>query len=288
MNLSVIIPCYNAVDTISIQLEALANQHWSEPWEIIVVNNKCTDDSMTIVEQYRKHLPNLRIVDAFERQGQPYALNVGVQAAKGRSVAFCDADDEVGPGWVAAMGEALSKYDFVACRMDTEKLNPSLAGTGCGNPQRDGLQKIRYPPNLPYAGGGTLGIKRSLFQDIGEFDESLPYLHDTDYCFRVQLAGTELRFVPDAVMHIRFRDTFAAIYRQTRLWSQYNSLVRKRYRPTRSNSVRPWISYLKSWMYLIGRLSQVRNKGGRIAWVRSFGYLVGQFHGALKYRVPPI
>jgi glycosyltransferase involved in cell wall biosynthesis len=96
-------------------MDALANQSWSEPWEVVVANNKSTDDSMGIVEGYKKQLPNLRIVDASVRQGQPYALNVGAACAQGEAIAFCDADDEVAPGWVAAMGEALSRYDFVAC-----------------------------------------------------------------------------------------------------------------------------------------------------------------------------
>ena len=123
VKLSVIIPCYNGAKTIAVQLEALAFQQWSEPWEVIIADNGSTDDSIAIVERYRHRLPHLRIVDASARKGQPYALNVGAQAASGEALVFCDADDEVGPGWLAAMGEALSKYDFVACRFETKKLN---------------------------------------------------------------------------------------------------------------------------------------------------------------------
>src|SRR5262245_35038573 len=116
MKLSVIIPCYNAAETIGDQLEALTCQRWSQLWEVVVVDNKSTDRSRTIVESYQKRLPNLRMINAFERQGQAHARNVGAQVACGESLAFCDADDEVGAEWLAAMGEALSKHDFVACR----------------------------------------------------------------------------------------------------------------------------------------------------------------------------
>lgn len=64
MKLSVILPCFNGAKTIALQLEALAHQCWSEPWELVVVNNGSTDDSMQIVQSYRNLLPNLRIVDA--------------------------------------------------------------------------------------------------------------------------------------------------------------------------------------------------------------------------------
>ena len=112
MKLSVIIPCLNAANTIAVQLDALAAQQWDQPWEVIVADNGSTDDSIAIIERYKTTLPHLRIADASARRGQPYALNVGAMAATGEALAFCDADDEVAPGWLSAMGEALSKHDF--------------------------------------------------------------------------------------------------------------------------------------------------------------------------------
>ncbi|MCY7392121.1 MAG: glycosyltransferase, partial [Leptolyngbyaceae cyanobacterium CAN_BIN12] len=63
MKLSVILPCYNGAETIAVQLNALVQQQWSEDWEVIVVNNGSTDNSVEIVEEYRDRLP-LRIVNA--------------------------------------------------------------------------------------------------------------------------------------------------------------------------------------------------------------------------------
>src|SRR5262249_43920915 len=154
--------------TIGVQLEALAKQRWHEPWEVIVADNGSTDESLAIVERYKAGIPNLRVADASARRGQPYALNVGARAATGCSLAFCDADDEVAEGWIAAMGNALSKYDFVASCIDTEKLNaPWLAEVSRNHPQRNGLlQKASYPPYLPHAGGGTIGVKRNLHEAV--------------------------------------------------------------------------------------------------------------------------
>ena len=68
---------------------------------------------------------------------------------------------------------------------------------GRGNFQRDGLIPYTYPPFLPHAGGSSLGVKRALHEAIGGFDEDLPALEDTDYCWRIQLAGTPLVLVPE-------------------------------------------------------------------------------------------
>ena len=220
MRLSVIIPCLNAANTIGGQLEALANQDWSEPWEVIVADNGSTDDSVRIVERFRERVPKLRTVDSSDRRGAAYARNVGAQAATGEAFVFCDADDEVGPGWLAAMGEALCKHDFVANRMNFEKLNaPWVAKVFKNHPQTNGLQRVWYPPYLLHAGGGGLGIKRSLHESIGGFDESLMRLMDTDYCFRVQHAGTKLHFVPNALMHVRCQEDAKARFHQARLWA---------------------------------------------------------------------
>ena len=289
MKLSVIIPCYNAADTIGDQLEALTRQRWSQPWEVIVVDNRSTDHSRTIVESYQKRLPNLRMVNAFERQGQAHAKNVGAQVAGGESLVFCDADDEVGAEWLAAMGEALSKHDFVACCFDFEKLNPPWVWEDFAKTQRDELQKASYPPFLCHAGGGSLGVRRSVHEAMGGFDESLLFHEDTDYCFRLQLAGVKLHFAPEAVVHVRNRESLKGSFRQARLWAQYQVLLYKRYRQlTGMKLERPWATYLRRWKGLFWRIPQIRRKEGRAAWFRSLGYQIGRLQGSLKHRIAPV
>ena len=59
-------------------------------------------------------------------------------------------------GWIAAMGSALSRYDFVACRMDTLKLNRTWVQKIHGNPQEHGLNVYRNPPYFPHVVCGSL------------------------------------------------------------------------------------------------------------------------------------
>src|SRR5918999_5665103 len=156
--LSVVIPCRDAADTLGVQLDALARQTWSEPWEVIVVDNGDDAAIAEIVEAYRKRLPTLRRVVASERPGQAHAMNAGVRAARGDSVAFCDADDEVGEGWLAAMGEALTRHEFVCGRIDYAKLNEPWVRESREPVFAEGLPRIWFPPHLPYGAAGALGI----------------------------------------------------------------------------------------------------------------------------------
>ena len=48
---------------------------------------------------------------------------LGALPATGQYLAFVDQDDEVGDGSLSAMGDALSRHDFVGCAIDFQKLN---------------------------------------------------------------------------------------------------------------------------------------------------------------------
>ena len=79
VRLSVIIACHNAAATFGEQLDALAEQAWSEPWELIVADNGSTDETLELVERYRERFNDLHVVDASDRKGAAHARNVGAR-----------------------------------------------------------------------------------------------------------------------------------------------------------------------------------------------------------------
>src|SRR4051794_9763721 len=120
--LSVIIACRDAQDVLGVQLAALAGQESPVPWEVLICDNGSTDRTVALAETWADRLP-LRVVDAAGIAGAGPARNAGVQAARGEWLAFCDADDEVGDGWLAAVCGALAEHPFVAGRFEGTRLN---------------------------------------------------------------------------------------------------------------------------------------------------------------------
>lgn len=292
MKLSVIIPCYNAAETLGEQLEALAAQVWDQPWEVIVADNGSKDGSRQVAERFLGRVPGLRIVDASARKGGAFARNLAAQHARGESLAFIDADDVVAPGWVAAIGSALETHSFVASRFDIERLNrDSWISRTRRNPQSDGLQRIGYPPHLPHSGGCGIGVRRELHERVGGFDETLLRLMDTDYCFRIQLqCGVELTFVPEATVYVRYRDTLGGMFRQTRERAAYNIYLAERYRPADAaprHPLRAWYRLGQRLLRHLWRLRNVRRREQFAEWLRVFGWHIGLAQGSLKLRVPP-
>lgn len=284
LSLSVVIPCLDARDTLGVQLEALTAQSWPGWWEVIVADNGSTDGSRDLVRAFEDRISNLRLVDASDKRGEPHARNVGAAAARGDALLSCDADDEVAPGWLEAMGGALEDHDFVACRLDTEKLNPRWLWQMSSAPQRDGLNRYDYPPFLPHAGGGTLGVKRQLHEAVGGFDESFLCLCDTDYCWRLQLAGVELHFVPDAVVHIRYRRSLGGIFRQAFSYGEYNVKIYEKYRSKGMPHLGPFPG-LARWAKLLLTVPVLFTRPGRGRWVWQAGWRMGRLRGCLEYGV---
>lgn len=287
MDLSVVIPCMNSAGVIGEQLTALSRQEWHRSWEVIVADNGSTDDLAAVVEKHKENLPQLRLVDASGKRGAAHARNVGAAAARGKAIAFCDADDQVGSGWLAAIGSALDRHPFVAARVELAKLNPPQLVHGIKNPQETGLQQIDYPPYLPHAGGSTLGVIRSAHEAVGGFDEAVQYVEDADYCFRLQLNGVKLEFVPEALIHYRFKDRTSALFNQARRWGERNVMLYKRYRGD-ARIKNPWRRHLSRWHALIRRAPYLLERQNRLAWMKTLGTQVGVLQGAIRFRVPPV
>jgi glycosyltransferase involved in cell wall biosynthesis len=283
--LSVVLAVLDAEDELPGQLEALARQEWSRPWELVVADNGSTDGTLGVVERYRDRMPSLRVVDASDRAGQAHALNVGVRAAASPAVAFCDADDEVAPGWVAAMGEALVRHPFVACRSEASKLNePWVAETREPQPP-DELSRVSFPPFAPYAGSGGLGMTRDLHAQLGGFDESMPALFDVDLCLRAREQGVELRLVPDALLHYRYRTGWGPTFRQARVYAEQMALVQRRHeaKADRPRGRRPWL--LRGWKPILAALASLHTRGGRAKLPWLLGWQVGRYVGSVRHRV---
>jgi glycosyltransferase involved in cell wall biosynthesis len=280
--ISVIIPCRNAADVIEVQLRALAAQRCGRPWEVIVVDNGSIDGTKAVVERWRDRLPRLVTVDALTRRGAAYARNTGVAAALGENVAFCDADDEVAPGWLEALDTALRQHEAVAFRMEAQKLNGTAAiGRKLG--QTDGLQSYTYPPYLPYS-GATLAVRRHIFLALGGFDETMLACEDADFCWRLQHAGYALHFASDAVVHVRLRETLRDMCRQARIWGEWNVVLYKKYRPLGMPKLRRTPG-VKNLVGIIRRTPLAINSTTRAQWLWQANWAAGRLIGSIKHRV---
>lgn len=279
LRLSVVIPCLDVAETLGAQLLALSEQEVDEPWEVVIADNGSRDGTRELAASFAPRLPALQIVGE-PRRGRHHACNSGAEAARAQLLVFIDGDDEVAPGFLLSMLNALRSNPFVGGRLEHRKLNPAWM-IGTGEVQTAGpLAEAGF---LPFVMGACLGIDRSIFLQVGGFHD-MPYCEDIDLSWRLQLAGTAIHFAPEAVTHYRQRDRLTSMYRQHRnfgtglalLYRHYAAFGMKR-RTTRAAAV--------DWVRILRGLLRARSKNERARLARRLGRAVGRLRGSVRYGV---
>lgn len=282
--ISVVVPAHNAAKHIGAQLSALATQDYGGAWEVIVADNGSTDGTRRVAESHRQSLPHLRTVDASAVKGAAHARNVGTAVSRGDAIAYADADDIVAADWLRKLVEALRHHDFVAGRMDQQALDvvdqPDTAVSR--------FTWSRLPTTLdflPWGFGGNLAIRRAAFQAAGGWDETYPAVNDVPFCWRVQLQGYPLAYVPDAVVRYRARSDLRGLARQHRAFGRQHARLYRDFRSAgaqRASAVR----VVRRWARITVSVPDLFRSGDRRrAWVRLTMMSLGRIQGSVEFRV---
>ncbi|MGB9191427.1 glycosyltransferase [Acinetobacter sp.] len=139
---SVVIPLYNKSYGIVRAIESILSQDFKVDFEIIIVNDGSTDDSVLKIEKYLKY-SNIYLINQ-KNSGVSVARNVGIKKCKYEFVCFLDADDWWEEVYFSTLNELIVKFP---------KENFFLMG----------YQKIRESKNKPI----VLGKHTKLFKKFG-------------------------------------------------------------------------------------------------------------------------
>lgn len=279
-SVSVIIPALNAARTIGVQLAALERQDFEGPWEVVVVDNGSTDDTVRLCESGGFALA-LRVV-VCQRPGTGAARNFGVASTPADLLLFCDADDEVDPGWVREMTAALATDDAVGGRIENERLNGERPD-----------YMPRHPDRLPVVAGflpraiaASLGVRRAAFEQIGGFREDYTYgSGDTEFCWRLQLAGFSLAYASEAVVHYRHRSELGAVAVKAYKTQQNGGRLYRDYRAQGMRSPSMAGAAVR-WARLLASIPVVPfSRRVRWWWVEQTAGAVGRVSGSVRHRV---
>lgn len=223
---SVVVASRDAAGTLGRQLAALAAQRLAEPWEVVVVDDASTDGTASVVEGWAGAVP-ITLVRLTDRVGSGGARNAGVEVAAGSLLAFCDADDVVAPGWLAALVDAGRQHPLVGGRLDHTALNDRRRAG-----RRPALAADGLPVALgrwPYALGANLAVRRDLLAALGGFRPGPGGGSDVDLCVRAQLAhGVAPAWTPAAVVAYRHRAGWAGLAAQHVRWGRAARRLRRR------------------------------------------------------------
>ncbi len=105
--ISVIVPIYNVAEYISGCLDSILAQTFTE-FEVICVDDGAQDESGSIAEMYATKDSRVKVIHQ-ENKGLSGARNTGMDAAKGKYIAFCDSDDYYHPDFLKTLYDMIVK-----------------------------------------------------------------------------------------------------------------------------------------------------------------------------------
>ena len=210
--ISIVIPVYNQWDMTKQCLESIVRHSGNVDYEIIIIDNGSTPP---VREQYFNGYDN--IIRNETNLGFPKAVNQGIRAASGDIICLLNNDTVVTPHWLERLTARLDEYDIVspmtnyvaglqkaitATYDDEASLNHAAIEW---TKQNDGVTQ-----EVNFVIGFCMVFRKALFNDIGDFDESMfPCSgEEIDFCFRCRDLGGKVAIARDVYIHHYGSQTF--------------------------------------------------------------------------------
>jgi glycosyltransferase involved in cell wall biosynthesis len=220
-SVSIVIPCRNERGFIEGCLESIvANGYPLEDLEVLVVDAMSTDGTRELLTRLVERYPFVRVIDN-PAGVTPVALNLGIRAARGTVIVRIDGHAIIQPGYLVKCVTALraGKANNVGGVMQIVPQTASLFGRavaaclshsfGAGGPRyRTGS---RDPVLVDTVQGGC--YDRSIFEEIGYFNERLRRSQDMEFNRRLKIHGGRILLLPDVVYVYYSRSSFVVFLR---------------------------------------------------------------------------
>jgi GT2 family glycosyltransferase len=256
--LSIVIVSYNARADLERCLASLAAHPPAMEYEILVVDNASTDDTVAAL---RARWPAVRLIESQRNAGFSAANNVGIRRSSGELVLLLNGDTLVPRGALDALVAALE------CRPDVAVVGPRLidaagrAELSFGpmiSPVNELRQKLRARGDLgrltsverevDWVSGACLLVRRADAEAVGLLDERyFMYTEDVDFCAALRARGRKILFTPKAeVVHLRGRSRQTAPAATEAAYRRSQIAFYEKHHPA-------WAPLLKLYLRLRGR-----------------------------------
>jgi glycosyltransferase involved in cell wall biosynthesis len=178
---SVIIPTYNRAWILREAIDSVLSQEFTD-YELIVVDDGSTDDTRAILDSYGQDI----IVLPQANQGVSAARNRGIAESRAQLVAFLDSDDL----WLQhKLSRQVAFFEFNPDALICQTEETWIRNGVRVNPKKrhQKLSGMIFEPSLDLClvSPSAVMIRKTLFDAVGTFDESLPACEDYDLWLRV-------------------------------------------------------------------------------------------------------
>lgn len=190
---SVVVPVRDDARRLAVCLDALAGQQGAPSYEVVVVDNGSTDDSLAVATAH----PLQPRVLSESRRGSYAARNRGAAAASGGVLAFTDADCVPAPDWLAA-GVRASASPVVGG--DVRPARSAEATVWERYDRAVYLRQRELVEQQGFAATANLWVRADAWARVGPFDARLRSSGDLEWGRRATALGLATVFAADVVV----------------------------------------------------------------------------------------
>lgn len=167
---SFIIPCYNEEKDIETTIQACINQKYNGKYEIIIINDGSSDNSLNVIKNYiRKDEEKIRLYSYDNNQGVSYARNMGIRNAQGDVLIFINADERPEELFLKKMKEHFSNgADYIFPKSQVENCE-----TGYGL-YRDAYRKYNYTNKKKVMWSQGFACRKFIIEKVEMFNTKYP------------------------------------------------------------------------------------------------------------------
>ena len=203
MLVSFIIPSYNSAHTVKRCLDSIyALSLKPEEFEVIFIDDCSTDNTISIIEDFKSHVSNLTLLRQPKNNRQGAARNKGVSVAKGEYICFVDSDDAVTEGIVDAIRLAKKK------QTDMTAFHTASANED-GKITRE-IPHLSFPQGQVFSGIELQNRHSYWFSGPVAYIYSKAFLEKTNYPFREGVLYEDADFVT-AHLYYAKRMTYSSL-----------------------------------------------------------------------------
>jgi glycosyltransferase involved in cell wall biosynthesis len=205
-SVSVVIPAYKCAEYIGQALESVFAQSHTD-YEVLVINDGSPDTPL-LEKVLVKYLPRIRYFEQ-ATMGPSGARNAGARHARGKYLAFLDADDYWAPEHLARQVLTLDEnpsLDLVYCNYMLLKQEKPFARAFDLQPQAPDVTFESLLVEDCAIGMSTVVCTRKGLLGAGGFDEALLRCEDFEMWLRMSLRGARMAYVPEVQVFHRIND----------------------------------------------------------------------------------